>query len=166
MADDSTVILDAIEKSSSRTEVAINTLSGEIRTMAHAITEGFHAAPHYKPNGNGGLYGIVASFSIVIISLGSIFFAMIGSQAERTSLLAEFQRERLEIFESHVDATLSELDVKLQQEIGAEAALRDQRFTQADKDSGTRHDAQQKEIDEMKGWFRPPRLRIDGNDGQ
>jgi len=51
------------------------------------------------------------------------------------------------------------LDVKLQQEIEAEAALRDRRFTQAEEDSSHRHESQQVQIDEIKAWFKPPALR-------
>lgn len=163
MADDS--VLSAIEKSSERTEKALAELSGEIRTMAHAITEGF-SRTHLQRNGNGGLYGIIASFVVVIISLGSIFFSMIGGLSERSDMLAgfqkeraQFQEERLQTFEGYVANILDELDIKLQQEIAAEAALRDRRFAQAEADSANRHEAQQAQIDEIKAWFRAPALR-------
>jgi len=89
MTDDSVSILRAIEKSSERTETVIGELSNEIRVMAHAITEGF-SRPSFKHNSNGGLYGVIATFAVVIIALGSIFFSMIAGQSERTDLLAEF----------------------------------------------------------------------------
>lgn len=119
---------------------------------------------------NGGLYGIVATFVVVIISLGSIFFSMLASQNDRIDmliaaqndrldLLADFQRERLETFGQSVNSILAELDIKLQQEIMAEAALRDRRFSQAESDSEHRHEAQQTQINEIKGWFKPPALR-------
>lgn len=156
MADDS--VLGATKESSERMERGLAELSGEIRTMAHAITAGFSRAPAIS-NGNGGLYGIIATFAVVIISLGSIFFAMIASQSDRVDLLAAFQKERLAIFSQHTDEVLAELDVKLQLEISAEAALRDRRFAQAEADSANRHDAQQAQIDEIKAWFKPPALR-------
>jgi len=166
MADDPSSILRAIEKSSDRTEAALSELSGEIRVMCNAITESLS-----RPHNNGGLYGIIASFVVVIISLGSIGFSAIDSVSDRSDLLAEFQKERasfqeerLQTFTQYVDSILTELDIKLQQEIAAEAALRDRRFADVDADSSNRHNAQQAQIDEIKAWFKAPALRNNNKD--
>lgn len=162
MADDSTSILRAIEKSSERTEAALGDLSRSIADRFSSL--------HVQRNGNGALYGIITSFVVVIISLGSIFGTMISGladrsdiqatfQKERAEMQASFQEERLQTFTRYVDSILAELDVKLQQEIGAEAALRDRRFSQAETDSANRHEAQQAQINEIKAWFKPPALR-------
>jgi len=113
--------------------------------------------------------GMIVTFTVVIVSLATIFTVMItglGAQSELSNAHQEaqaelrdgFQIERLAIYTQAFDAKMVEMDIKLQQEISAEAALRDRRFSQAESDSANRHDAQQAQIDEMKGWFKPPAL--------
>ncbi len=116
-----------------------------------------------ESHGNGGLIiAIVAPFTIVILALATIFATMISGLAKDAELRDDFQRERLAIYTTSFDAKVVEMDIKLQQEIQAEAALRDRRFSQAESDSTNRHNAQQAQINEMKSWFRPPALRDNG----
>jgi len=102
--------------------------------------------------------GMIVTFTVVIVSLATIFTVMIAGLGSQAELRDEFQRERLAIYTQAFDAKMVEMDIKLQQEILAEAALRDRRFSQAESDSTNRHSAQQAQIDEMKGWFKPPAL--------
>lgn len=133
---------------------AISTLSDEIRAMA-------------KPrNSNGGLYGVIATFVVVIISLGTNFSSMIEDQRERVDLLAEFQEERLKSESNRADLLATFQQEKLDSfmlEIKSDLFELDKylqlEFNKADIDSEHRHNEQQEQIDEIKAWFKPPALR-------
>lgn len=130
---------------------------------------------------NGALLGTIATFSVVILALGTIFSSQISSNAdkakeresaiEKTMLLLDtHNRELLDNYRLQINATLRELDDKLQKEdetvqVGIKALedLVDRRFTDAGAASENRHLAQQREIDEIRQWFgTPPPLRING----
>lgn len=161
MADtDTQQILGAIKESGERTEAAITDLTKAIRGMSERIVEGFAAASGRAPvrNGNGGMYGLIATFATVVVSLAILFMGQLGSLRDYVDVLDKHQLER-------VTAT----DILLQKEIAASQALVAEEVLGLEGQILAEINAtrsldiiQQDRIDEIKQWFGPPKLRNDG----
>lgn len=96
--------------------------------------------------GRNGQAWAIATFTTVILALVAVGYRDSSHSRELMAMQAAHQSERV-----------LELDAKLQKEIEASADL----FEQAEKDSAHRHETQQVEIQEIKNWFKAPRLRND-----
>ena len=83
----------------------------------------------------------------------------IAFQIER----AAFQKERIERLEAIQKERFFELDKLLQTEINDLEELVMEKFRLVGKESEERHDQQQELIQEIKSWFKPPKLRTDGS---
>lgn len=141
-------ILEAIKESGGRQEKALNSLAEEIRDLSKSIVKGFSAERITQPGGNGGMYGIIATFATVIISLGAIFFSQQQSQRDMMLVLDDHNKERI-----------LQLDEKLQIEVLKAKAEVEAQFTQVGVEARQQHVAQQTLIEDIKGWFGAPQLR-------
>ncbi len=108
------------------------------------------------------LRGYLSTFAVVIISLAGLFFSQQQGQDDLAEIRDNFQKER----------TVA-LDTLLQKELAAsaqalrESATQNREWTEArlkeiDLASGERHVEQQRELAEIKSWFKPPSLKTNG----
>jgi len=163
MAEDQTAtILDAIKEQGDRHERALLSLASEIRDMGQAIVKGF-AHENTKPVTNGGGYWPVATFSIVIISLGTMFLGSQSWMDEKVAILDKHQKERVESLDTLLQKEIGAAHTELQATATQQVQFVSDKFDTAESDSAKRHDEQQKQIDEVKGFFKAPALRNNGN---
>lgn len=155
-------VLEAIEKTGERTERAIVTLSDEIRTLAAGLTEGFaklRSAAVIAPQQRNGQAWAIATFTSVILALGTLGFFAIDGVDDKVDLVATHQKELSELRANNLERREDALDEKLQLEIKAVRDFLSAKFEEADAGSEQRHLDQQKEIERILNWFEAPWLR-------
>ena len=127
-------------------------IGSAIKTMGDGMAELLRQ--QRQPVKNGQAWPI-ATFATVILSLGVIFTSLARHNGEVSALRAAHQAEVTATLAAHLQGGLMELDDKLQKEIGAAREL----FVQAEHDSEQRHDTQQRDIDDIRAYFKAPKLR-------
>ncbi len=159
-------ILSAIEKQGERTANSIDKLvqpvSKLIGSVSQLTTAMEYGNSHF--NGNSRSNGVwpIATISSVLLGLGVVFTSMATQQSKIGEMRNEHQEHVLKLMDGYQRERNEALDTLLQKEIEKEAQIVESVGNQSQLDSQQRHDEQQRQIDEIRGWFLTPKVRQNG----
>lgn len=166
MEDNTKVILTELKDQAQRSEQqsrdqlrAINSLASELRNFGKSVLE---LATNKNGKGlNGGAWPI-ATISSVLLGLGVVFTSMATQQSKIGEMQNRHQSQILQLMDGFQQERNTALDTLLQKEVEKEAQIVAEAFGRAELDSQRRHDEQQRQLDEIRGWFLTPKIRESG----
>lgn len=163
MADQDTKdILTAIEKQGERTATSIDSLIRQTTDVIGSLSQ-LTTAIKYSMKGptRNGVWPI-ATISSVLLGLGVVFTTMAKQQSYIGDMRNGHQSKIIDLMDGYQRERNVSLDILLQKEIEKEAQIVHEAFTRADDDSRKRHLEQQRQIEEIRGWFRTPKVKENG----
>lgn len=104
----------------------------------------------------------IATITSVLLGLGIVFATMANQQTKIGEMRSLHQADVVSLLDKFQQERNVSLDRLLQKELEKDAQRTMEAFGQAERDSQNRHNEQQRQLDEMRGWFMTPKVKKDG----